>query len=621
MAPITRTKVIQRPLSRLPNLYGVDPDLDHHLSALVFRIGGEQGHGTLLSKFQAILGRMGIVLEFGDDTPSPEASPVFFPSPTSSFRSRLNFDIERIISEGNSNNGSDVTTAALSSIDHALQPRGEIPPEENTEIADAHMSTAIALKNVRGDARGNPSRHFSGDEESKDAAKTSSLNGRRSALAAAFDLWRSRASANRRQIEGLHKPSNQDQWARKGESLPRLHQSTARTASKTPLYGTAQDLIDTNERELQRLHAEESYAPSLVSEPNHEAAEIPDQLERDDGFDALSDDIITPSQEHLVQLRAQDFLLSTDFGLRQRFKNSNAPSRVTAQSSANPRLPQPKHAMLACADWQNGMAMQKWRARADKSKLSQKVAHHIRALCLSSNCLDTWSDYVEVKRRSSTYRQRLYLDKAAFAFYVWNLSARAQAARWRREFLLVESAFNAWSSGAARDDDARGAAHKHHVLDSKTRVCRRLKRLQSERANLTRLHSRAQLYLYGTRLLKILESTVRLRKDRTKSQIRRHLMIRYTQISSSRKKRNFLAALDRWKLSSKCDSRMAQMAQEVGSVDEAGRYSSALADWYSLAFDDLTLQCRAESRYRASGGGCRLRNKEPRLTRIRRLSG
>ncbi|KAM4059310.1 hypothetical protein HRG_007831 [Hirsutella rhossiliensis] len=27
--------------------FGIDPDSDYHLSAFVFRVGGEQGHGTL----------------------------------------------------------------------------------------------------------------------------------------------------------------------------------------------------------------------------------------------------------------------------------------------------------------------------------------------------------------------------------------------------------------------------------------------------------------------------------------------------------------------------------------------------------------------------------------------
>lgn len=48
--------------------YGLDPDDDNHLSTLVFRVGGERGNESLIEKFRAILGRMGILLEFGDNT-------------------------------------------------------------------------------------------------------------------------------------------------------------------------------------------------------------------------------------------------------------------------------------------------------------------------------------------------------------------------------------------------------------------------------------------------------------------------------------------------------------------------------------------------------------------------
>lgn len=46
----------------------MDPDSDHHLSNFIFRVGGEQGHSSLLEKFQTILERMGIALDFGDNT-------------------------------------------------------------------------------------------------------------------------------------------------------------------------------------------------------------------------------------------------------------------------------------------------------------------------------------------------------------------------------------------------------------------------------------------------------------------------------------------------------------------------------------------------------------------------
>ncbi|UNI19734.1 hypothetical protein JDV02_005895 [Purpureocillium takamizusanense] len=71
--------------------FGIDPDSDHHLSAFIFRIGGEQGNGTLSDKFQLILGRMGIILEFGDNsTISAATSSTLSTSPSQSHSSRPN---------------------------------------------------------------------------------------------------------------------------------------------------------------------------------------------------------------------------------------------------------------------------------------------------------------------------------------------------------------------------------------------------------------------------------------------------------------------------------------------------------------------------------------------------
>ncbi|KAF6835862.1 hypothetical protein CMUS01_05609 [Colletotrichum musicola] len=57
--------------------YGIDPEEDHHISRLVFRVGGERGDGSLLDKLHAVLSRMGIELEFdsrseGSRPPSDE---------------------------------------------------------------------------------------------------------------------------------------------------------------------------------------------------------------------------------------------------------------------------------------------------------------------------------------------------------------------------------------------------------------------------------------------------------------------------------------------------------------------------------------------------------------------
>ncbi|KAJ6441698.1 ketoisovalerate reductase [Purpureocillium lavendulum] len=76
--------------------FGIDPDSEQHLSAFIFRIGGEQGTGTLSDKFQLILGRMGIVLEFGDNsTASGPTSSTLSTSPAQSHSSRPNSAAKR----------------------------------------------------------------------------------------------------------------------------------------------------------------------------------------------------------------------------------------------------------------------------------------------------------------------------------------------------------------------------------------------------------------------------------------------------------------------------------------------------------------------------------------------
>ncbi|TDZ23114.1 hypothetical protein Cob_v004068 [Colletotrichum orbiculare MAFF 240422] len=57
-------------------LHGIDPEEDHHISRLVFRVGGERGDGTLMDKLRAVLSRMGIEIEFETHSGSPK--PQFF---------------------------------------------------------------------------------------------------------------------------------------------------------------------------------------------------------------------------------------------------------------------------------------------------------------------------------------------------------------------------------------------------------------------------------------------------------------------------------------------------------------------------------------------------------------
>ncbi|RDA86619.1 hypothetical protein CP532_1054 [Ophiocordyceps camponoti-leonardi (nom. inval.)] len=676
--------------------YGVDPDLDHHLSAFIFRIGGEEGHGTLLSKFQAILGRMGIVLEFGDNTPTPDATLSLSPSSASSDQARLDAE-ERDASRSSSNSN----TAAVSSDINALrfeQPQDGIQPRQNMETAGLHTDAATTFRTPHDDPE-NQLRLYSNERGSVKVAERPSLEGRRSALVAALDVWRSRAAASYSQHKKHQYGSDRDGRVYNGERphnqhLPATMKNFQPTADPDNVQQkSSRDLVRTAIQEKKALR----FAPvgSSIASPaseHHESGGY-DQLDR------LGDEDVTPSaseQNYLLHCatRARQIYLASKFLNRWanrtatrlereavarrhmiRFRCfrgwSQAPSSrlpavdklrasaaiqklqravdnqrtqlSRAESSAaeaqSKILMQGALSRWACqasvhdslrrsarrtrfntaarwiADaqeaedigqattahsvgWKSASAMHKWRAKTEHGGMCQEVAHHIRAVSLSSAFLNSWSDYTEVKRRSLAYWQDHQMKKASFAFYIWNLSARAQAARWRREYLSVEGAFMTWQNKSAQHDDAKTAARQHNALKLKSNFCGRMKQHQSERAELKRLAGRAQLFINGTLLLKVLEATARQRKDHMRNRVRQHLMMRYTQISSRRKKRNFLAALDRWKLSSKSATQTAQMAQDMSDMDEAARFFSALGSWCSQAAADWRLRNRAESQYR-----------------------
>ncbi|KAE9573119.1 hypothetical protein CGMCC3_g10918 [Colletotrichum fructicola] len=60
--------------------YGIDPEEDHHISRLVFRVGGERGDGSLLDKLRNVLARMGIELEFDSRSEGQITWPLISPN-------------------------------------------------------------------------------------------------------------------------------------------------------------------------------------------------------------------------------------------------------------------------------------------------------------------------------------------------------------------------------------------------------------------------------------------------------------------------------------------------------------------------------------------------------------
>ncbi|KAK7416511.1 regulator of (H+)-ATPase in vacuolar membrane [Neonectria magnoliae] len=141
--------------------YGISPENDHHLASFLFRIGGETGEGNLIDKFQAILSRMGIVLEFAN-TDSSRTSPPASPAFSSSSRQEYNYGEQ---------DADDLTTEEI-----------DLPPR----------SIQPAMTSIRQEAREEPVSSRPDFEEDE-----AQLRARRAALSTAMGRWRSLALRQR----------------------------------------------------------------------------------------------------------------------------------------------------------------------------------------------------------------------------------------------------------------------------------------------------------------------------------------------------------------------------------------------------------------------------------------
>lgn len=671
--------------------FGIDPDSDHHLSAFIFRIGGEQGHGSLSDKFQAILGRMGILLEFGDNTTvSVRTSPSLSLSPVQSLSSRPNFDHDQHSSESIASG-------------HAMPPLRDASPV----MKDTPALHAENLVNGR---------HNSGEEElrtdahqlarcddprlarkshlhgtSQSSAKSDDDDdddpvpfGRRAALASALDRWRS-VAAPRIQQGGHHHGAtlsrrhsvgtghgNGDGQSSHGDAskMPEaaapadLNRSDASPnakpgkAANTPLqlegYTLRRPLTDEEAPDLQvqrerLLHraarAREIYLASKVF--NRWAHRTATRLERE-----------AVARRHMIRFRcfrgwshAPSSKLPAVDSLRvatavQKLHRAVAyqEEQLSLAASAIAEAHRLKLAQRAFERWtcqvmeqasrqrcakrirlgtvgrwmlnagedsasrqaaiahstrcSEANATNKWLCQAQEGNGRFAAARHVGVTRLSFAYLGEWWDQAEIKRRSQACRWYLLMEQASMAFNHWNLRARVQAFRWRCEYLSVTKVLDVWLQRARQENESSSAARHHHELTSKFKACNQLRRLDRECSDLSHLQGRARLYIRSTRLLKVFDGTVEQRKNQMKNIVRRYLMMRYTQVSSKRRKRNFYAALDGWKAATAEAQDQARVANDAKIANDGEQRRLVFADWRSQAAEERQLQVEAKSFYR-----------------------
>ncbi|KAK5997383.1 hypothetical protein PT974_02739 [Cladobotryum mycophilum] len=715
--------------------HGIDPDSDSHLSTLVFRVGGEQGPGTLSQKFQSILERMGIVLEFGDESTSSSRSSRSHsrsrsPSPGPSDSSRqygqrqqstpgdvlLRKPVSQhdiIIQQDPPASPIAPSQTSVSNHEPKLEKAAiDAPPEVSPSVQDIQNSAPHPLQQI--DQQNLVSRFNYGQVESQidavikavpqvvDSSHLSSKvetrtdsfiappEMRRAALASVIDRWRDAMKRQREwsdiKLKSKDVVNKESQQKIQGDDInlgqyednnechvnDQTHQTTltrptlvdkpmkpekatalSNNLPKTPAAEQLQetraspsqhintDMNSDKEKHEQLLsraaRAREIYLASKVF--NHWADRTATRLEREGvarrhmvrfrcfrGWSHAPSSRV-PAIDHLRTTTAvqklkravayQEEQLSIAASTIARNYRLKTVLRVfdkwlyhlmiqTSRKRAAARVKKNAYAMWESRvtrdtilqqamlqrklDYGQSCAFSNWQHQAQLANRRLQAAHHVGMLRLSFNHLEVWVDQTEIERRARAYRERLFLEKAADSFYKWNLTARAQAFRWRSDFLSVTRAADKWlrsrAEHAVKKQVANSCFKKQYTLD----FLDVLERASQDEVKLTLLHSRARFFIATTRVLPMMDLVVEKRKNRIKDMVRRYLMMRYTQVSSVRKRRKFYWVLDHWRATASEMSDRAEVAAMSEASHELSQMQDALVKWRKRTMEDSHLQ-------------------------------
>ncbi|KAF7558372.1 hypothetical protein G7046_g5782 [Stylonectria norvegica] len=626
--------------------HGIDPDMDHHLSALVFRIGGEQGGGTLIDKFQNILARMGIVLEFGDHTtlsfrssssPSPSSSssrPRHTPEPRSGLlpvddyhkpeqlpppapTSAIQVDIpEDAYARPESDDNLILASARRAAMSSVLgRWRAVVAKRQYQENQWTEDETRQAQEDHEGiEQKGKPPQAVNSIEESRQPPVTTA---RRGSIAVDQPGPPVRAATPREQ-EGDFGRERQPGFETQVEPRTEVaideqeenhRRSLKRAARAREIYLASKVFNHWADRTARRLERDAVARRHMIRFRCFRGwSQVPSS--REPAVDQMKAIVAIKKWQHSTLAQAGMYRAATEaaaqtyrsnivrqalerwachrteFVARQRTDSllkAKAISTWKSQASSDAKF---VATLKLQAQGQKGFdALDKWRRHAEREDIRAAAASGIGSTQRSYIHLREWWDQAEIGRRTRSYRQHLFLEKAGSAFTQWNLQARAQAFIWRREYLSVSSVFDKWCGNAAKDKAARRQAESSYNEKSKSHMMRRLIRLQQGNSHLSTLGSRACLFLGATRLLDVFETTLKRREDREKEQLKRRLMARYTQMSSSRKRRNFLAALDRWRSCTDKDKRQAHTVRQICVRRDSRQLGFSLAIWAEDAAD------------------------------------
>ncbi|KAH6610970.1 hypothetical protein Trco_000990, partial [Trichoderma cornu-damae] len=697
--------------------HGVDPDSDHHLSALVFRVGGEQGGGSLLDKFQSILGRIGIVLEFSDDSvTSPQGYPEHPLSPEPVDTSRWYPDdlpnkeddapfrvrprtcspipleddpepeLQKIQTQEPSLKKGFPAKDDLAHAEVEAYPSAQISTTATRHLDQYHQYPSPLFDHLPVDFRivsaGTPDGDFKLRllaPQTDTSQHSSRHKSERNTLAVEIDrLPEPMDGQDQRQASdvGDDKKPNQtaiapgkrntptemsggdpDEGGTDGAAIPKLPHHTPKDdgpishsiRGDTPLAFLSNNETTLSRQQQEQLltratRAREIYLASKVF--NHWADRTAARLEREgvarrhmirfrcfQGW-SCAPSLRFPVIHHLKALTAvqklqravsyqEEQLCLAASAISQSYRVKMA-SRVYDQwcshlitlacrRRANKRLKQ--SALLA---WKSSAASNTIKSQAIHkfntregivgalSKLEEQAllnsrqfhaARQIGSLQLLFGYLNEWRDQIPVKARASAYCASLSTANASRAFQNWNLLVRVQAFRWRADYISVTRALESWRRRYIQEDLRRNMCMNHLKSYHISNFLYALQRSGGIDAHLSHLSSRARLFIVTTQTLPIMDTAVEIRRSQMKIMIRRYLMMRYTQVSSARKRRKFYEAFDHWRTMTARTSSESDVAAAYQTKYYHGQLDTALTKWKRQTGEDLQVQLATYKHY------------------------
>lgn len=224
-------------------------------------------------------------------------------------------------------------------------------------------------------------------------------------------------------------------------------------------------------------------------------------------------------------------------------------------------------------------AIASWAHQADIGVMRDNAAKKIGEHRVSRTCLAQWWDQAELQRRACAYHREILLDKAQHYFEQWNLQARRQAFIWRNEYVSVRKTFDIWEKSAQEDRRTQSWAARMSEVRLKVKYTDVWADTETQHQQLERLSSRACLYIRGTRTFAVFKKTVEQRQARRREAVKRHLAMRYEQVSAAKKRRRFFATLDRWRHAASVSLDQAEQARQICKARESMSRANALAVW------------------------------------------